>query len=327
MIKNWSAAITAILAVSALGLLGCAQARAEGPAPLQGVVEFEDRAIGFEVGGRLLKVPAERGSAVKAGDLLATIDDSLERAARDVRRSDQKSAESQLSLVKAGARREDVNAAEAAVRGARSTEQLLKKKLARERKLHESGVTPSSVVEDLEGQLARATAEREGAEQRVGALRHGARPQEVSGAASRVESASAAVKLEDEKLERHELRSPIDGSVTDVHALGGEIVAAGAPVVSIADTGHPYVDVFVPQGSLGGIAVGVKASVRVDATPGTLSGHVEYVSPRTEFTPRYLFSERERSNLVVRVRVRVDDPERQLHAGVPAFVNLSTGAR
>ena len=50
---------------------------------------------------------------------------------------------------------------------------------------------------------------------------------------------------------------------------------------------------------------------------------VERIGYKTEFTPRYLFSEKERSNLVVRVRVRVSDPGHLLRAGVPAFVTPS----
>jgi len=49
---------------------------------------------------------------------------------------------------------------------------------------------------------------------------------------------------------------------------------------------------------------------------------VESVSPDTEFTPKFLFSDRERPHLVVRVRVRVQDPERRLHSGVPAFAQV-----
>jgi hypothetical protein len=73
--------------------------------------------------------------------------------------------------------------------------------------------------------------------------------------------------------------------------------------------------------------------VRVDALGTTLPGHVEHVARKAEFTPRFLFSERERPNLVIRVRVRVDDPGERLHAGVPAFVTIesktkpSTGPR
>jgi len=70
------------------------------------------------------------------------------------------------------------------------------------------------------------------------------------------------------------------------------------------------------------VARGAPARVRTDARPEPLSGRVEAIGRRVEFTPRYLFSERERPNLVVRVRVRVEDPEGRLHAGVPAFVEL-----
>jgi hypothetical protein len=70
------------------------------------------------------------------------------------------------------------------------------------------------------------------------------------------------------------------------------------------------------------VALGGAASVRVDGVAHALQGAVEHVFPRTEFTPRFLFSEDERPNLVVRVRVRVGDPEQQLHQGVPAFVTL-----
>jgi HlyD family secretion protein len=62
--------------------------------------------------------------------------------------------------------------------------------------------------------------------------------------------------------------------------------------------------------------------VRVDAVNTPFSGKVEYVAPETEFTPKFLFSDRERPHLVVRVRVRVDDPDRRLHAGIPAFARI-----
>jgi multidrug resistance efflux pump len=78
----------------------------------------------------------------------------------------------------------------------------------------------------------------------------------------------------------------------------------------------------VPEGELEGIRPGARAEVRVDATSAPFAATVEYVSPETEFTPKFLFSDRERPHLVVRVRVRVDDPDRRLHSGVPAFARM-----
>jgi HlyD family secretion protein len=63
--------------------------------------------------------------------------------------------------------------------------------------------------------------------------------------------------------------------------------------------------------------------VRVDTLSEPVSGRVERLGYKTEFTPRYLFSEKERANLVIRVRVRIDDPDHVMRAGVPAFVGVS----
>ena len=63
----------------------------------------------------------------------------------------------------------------------------------------------------------------------------------------------------------------------------------------------------------------------VDNGPPPVRGFVETIAHHTEFTPRYLFSDRERGQLVVRVRVRFSDPDEALHAGVPAFVTIERG--
>ena len=138
------------------------------------------------------------------------------------------------------------------------------------------------------------------------------------------------MQLEDERIARHVLVSPADGAILDVHAKSGEVVAAGTPVVTLGDTKHPFADVFVPQAKLAGLKVGVRAEVRVDGEANPFPGVVETVAQRTEFTPRFLFSDRERPNLVLRLRVRIDDPGEKLHAGVPAFVvfpSVPTGAK
>src|SRR5690606_9994234 len=102
----------------------------------------------------------------------------------------------------------------------------------------------------------------------------------------------------------------------------GEVVLAGAPVLAVADPSSLYAEVFVPQSELPGIDVGDEARVRADGLERPLAGKVEHIARRTEFPPPSLFSERERGNLVVRVKVRIEDPTRVLHAGVPVFVQI-----
>jgi HlyD family secretion protein len=292
----------------------------------QGVIEYEERDLAFEVLGRLIERPVVEGQAVKPGDLLARLDDTLEKSARDARAAEAQAMHDQLGLLKSGARAEDIRAMEAQVRAASSSEGLLRANLERTRKLFEGKAATPASVDQIESDLNRATAQRQGLEQNLSALRHGARPQEIEMALHRLASAEAEVALEETRLQRYALRADNPGEVLQVHFELGEMAAIGTPVVTVADTNHPYADVFVPEAEIGGIRVGAAARVRTDAVGRELGGKVERISRRTEFTPRYLFSRGERTNLSIRVRVRIDDPKRELHAGPPAFVRIARAA-
>jgi HlyD family secretion protein len=320
--NNWFAlSLVAVLGQATL-CEGCRAAHGAERSSLQGVVELEETPVGFELSGRLTELLVNEGDVVEKGTLLARIDDGLEQSSRNVRLSEAEVAKEQAGAVKAGPRGEELSSLSSRITAAKATEDLLRKQAERERTLLDKGVIAAAAVDDIEGQLARATAERESLEHNFKLLRQGARREDVSVANARAQAAAAAIELNDARLVRHELRAPIKGTVLDVHFEQGEVVGAAAPVVTLADTHHPYVDVFVPQAEISAVSVKQGARIQVDSLPGELSGQVEHIARRTEFTPRYLFSERERATLVVRVRVRVDDPKEQLRAGVPAFVRL-----
>ncbi len=324
MIKNHQAVFAGwfLLLGGALLQLGCG-APEERPGSFQGLVELEERTLAFEVPGRVGSLGVKRGDAVAAGAALAQLEDTLARTAESGRQREAEAAGAQLALLEAGSRPEDVRAASAQLRAARASEALLAKQLERERELVARGVSTQAVLEELEARHRAAVAERQALEQRRGALAKGARPEELRVAEARAAAAAEAVKLDAERVRLHTLRARHPGAVLDVHVEEGEVVAAGAPVVTLADLDRPYADVFVPVGQLGGVQVGAAASVRVDGLEPRLSGRVEDVARRAEFTPRFVFSERERPNLVLRVRVRVEDPAHLLHAGQPAFVELT----
>ncbi|MBI4509894.1 MAG: HlyD family efflux transporter periplasmic adaptor subunit [Deltaproteobacteria bacterium] len=303
-------------------LLAACSTRADGREAFQGVIEHEERALGFEVGGRVIAIPVTRGSKVTQGALLARLDDSLLKPLRDARASDVKAARAELDLLRAGSRPEDVRAAEAQLRASRERVVQLEKQLVRERVLAGRGALGPVRVEELESESLRAQEETRMLEERVRLLRAGARAEEVTAAEARAEGASAMLLAEEQRLARHVLAADQPATVVGVHVEAGEVVAQGTPVVTLADTKRPFVDVLVPQARITEIRTGASASVRVDGLKGTLSGRVEDIGRSTEFTPRYVYSPRERPSLSVRVRVRIDDPQELLRAGIPAFVTI-----
>jgi len=323
MIKNARAAWSRAAGPLALLVSACQVARpSDAGESYQGVAELDDRVLSFEVGGRVTSILRREGDRVAPNEVIATVDDALDAQARSARDLEAQAAAAQSSLVDKGVRPEEISATRARIRAARSSEELLKKQLERERGLFERGATPEAQLDELTSQHARAVADREALESLLAEQVRGARPEEKEAAKARAGAARASVTLDDLRIERRELRAPADGIVLDVLAEPGEVVAAGAPVVTVADPGRIYAYVFVPQAKLSGIDVGDRASARADGLAAPLVAKVEHISRRTEFTPRYLFSERERPNLVVRVKVRIDDPKQLLHAGVPVFVDI-----
>lgn len=302
---------------------GCSAAQAAHEEPLQGIVEHDERTLGFVVGGRIAEVNAVRGALVAPGDILVRLDDSLERPLRDVRLAEVDTARAHLSLVNAGPRAEEIRAAEAELRAVRDQEALLEGRRTRQNALIASGALPSATLDELEGSLSSLVGRREVVEERVRGLRRGARSEEVDAAEAALRGAQAGLATVDTRLANHVLASPGSFYVTDVHAAVGEIAGPGTAAVTVADLDHPFVDVFVPEGRITSVTVGEQATVRVDGLANALHGTVEHVSNRTEFTPRFLFSESERPNLVLRVRIRIEDPRHQLRAGVPAFVTVA----
>jgi HlyD family secretion protein len=315
MVNNAAGALFAAFLVS------CAKPPAAPPG-FQGVVEYQDRLVSFEASGRITAVPIHRGDALKAGDVLASLDDTLAKLQRAAKASDVSVAGADVTLLEAPPRPEDVGTLAAQIAAARATEGVLKKNAERARGLYEKSALPQSDLDRAEADLLRATNERVSLEQKLSLVRKGNRAEDIARGKARVAAAQAQVALEDEKLAKFTVKTTTAGVVLDVHVEPGELASPGTPVATLADTSHPFVDVFVPQGSLGGVRIGSRAEVRTDSSSGALGGSVEWISPRTEFTPRYLFSDRERPNLVVRVRVRVEDPETRLHAGIPAFVKI-----
>jgi multidrug resistance efflux pump len=293
----------------------------------QGMVELEQTDVAFEIGGKIAELDVVAGQPIRKGQPIAKLDDTIDRQTRALRERDVASAKADLALVVAGARSEDIRASQAEVEAARSTENQVALEVERERTLVAQGATPRSRLDELEAQLARARGQSRTTAERLAALAHGARAEEVARYDARVAAAEASLALADRVLDKHVIASPIDGFVVDVPPHVGEVVVAGTPIAMVVDRTRPYADVFVPVADLPSIHVGVDVEVAVEGDPRFTPGVVERVFPQLEFTPRFVYSPRERPNLVARVRVRLHDRDAFLHAGQPIYAQLAERRR
>lgn len=288
----------------------------------QGMVELEQTDLAFEIAGRIASLEIKAGTEVKKGEVVARLDDSLDKATRDVRAHELDAAKADLALLHAGSRVEDIRGARAELEAAQANEDVVAKEVAREKQLLASGATTASRLDELDAQLARARGDRQAKQQKLAVLAHGARVEEIARLDARVAEAEDAVEVADRQLDRHVLVSPIDGAVLDVYPEVGEVLQPGAPVLSIIDRRRPYADVFVPVADAPKMKLGAPMMIAVEGDAHEVPGVIERVYPQLEFTPRYVYSPRERPNQLMRVRVRLDDKEERLHAGMPAYARL-----
>ena len=116
--------------------------------------------------------------------------------------------------------------------------------------------------------------------------------------------------------------SPISGLVTQKLVDAGEIVARGTPLVVITDLDHAWANLFVPEPTIPRVMLGQAATVFTDAGGPGIDGKVTFISPRAEFTPRNVQTAEERSKLVYRIKVSVDNRPGILKLGMPVDAEL-----
>ncbi|MBU3758755.1 MAG: HlyD family efflux transporter periplasmic adaptor subunit [Candidatus Omnitrophica bacterium] len=126
-------------------------------------------------------------------------------------------------------------------------------------------------------------------------------------------------------LEDQSIVSPVDGIVLLKVHEAGEIAAAGSPVVVVGDDSKFWVRIYVPEGQINKIRLGQGALIRFDGIRKRYPGHVSYVAPQAEFTPRNVQTPEERVTQTFAVKVNLDDAEEFVRPGVAAEVTLKNG--
>jgi HlyD family secretion protein len=124
------------------------------------------------------------------------------------------------------------------------------------------------------------------------------------------------------------VHSPIAGTILTRTVERGERVSEGTPLFTLVDLDRLYVKIYVPEPSIGKVALGQEARVYVDAYPGrAFAARVSRVSQEAEFTPKNVETREERVKLVFAVEVALtENPGGVLKPGMPADAVVRTQA-
>ena len=249
--------------------------------------------------GRLAEVTVVEGSSVTQGQVIAKISSPEYEAQLRGAQADVQKAKDALT------------AAEAEIASRRSALEFAKSDLERGQELMKSGSITKQVVEQRKRNFDVAVAA-------------------VQSFTSQRNQALSAIKNSEAEVERVEsiihdltLVSPRLGRVQYQLARAGEVVAAGAPIVTILDLTDVYMTLFLPAADAGRLAVGDEARIILDAVPDyVVPSAVSFVAADAQFTPKTVETKDERAKLMFRIKLKIDPQVLQTY-----YTRVKTGLR
>ena len=162
------------------------------------------------------------------------------------------------------------------------------------------------------------------AKSRYDLLLAGTRPERIAQARAQLAELDAQVR-------EMKIAAPTNCVLESLSVKAGDVLPPNREIATLLLTQHLWVRVFVPEPWLGLIKVGEPVKVRVDSFPGRdFPGVVEQISRAAEFTPRNVQTVEDRIKQVFGVKVRLNNAEDHLRAGMSAdvtFANAQGGVK
>jgi len=299
---RWIAAGALGLAIAAGGYyIWLQQTRSslpEGIAQSNGRIEAEQVQVATKLAGRVVEIRADEGDMVEAGAVLARMDDAeLQAQLRGAKAQADRALHAKMQV-------------ESTIAQRKSERALAQQEYQRALILHDKGYFPTEKLDQRRSELNVAEAG-------------------YDAALASHDDATAAIEVAQAEIGRIEsliadtvLKAPVSGRVQYRLAQPGEVLAAGAPVLTLLDLTDVYMTVFLPASAAGPLALGSEARLILDPVPQyVIPATVSFVAGEAQFTPKSVETAEERDKLMFRVKLNIAPAllkqyEKQVKTGV-----------
>jgi len=316
-------AILAVSAVVACGLLtSCSKKEEEGgPEVTVQAAKVEKRPIRQIIGTEAVLYPknqaaitpkivapvkefyVNRGSRVHAGQLLAVIENRDLAAAATETKGSYNQAEAAYQIETTSALPEEWQKAEYDLKAAKENLDATQKIYDSRKKLYDEGALPRKDYDASIIALTQAKSQYEIASMHMAALQSAGKKQQLKSAEGQLTSAKGKYEGAAAQLGYSEIRSPINGVVTDRPTYPGETPPPGVPMLTVMDTSSVIAKAHIPQDQAAQLKPGNTATMK---GPGDVEaeGKVTLVSPALDL-----------NSTTVEVWVEAANADRRLRPG------------
>jgi len=252
-----------------------------------------------------------RGQKVRNGQLLAELENRDLAAVRLDNQGAYEQAQAAYATSVDATLPEDIQKANLDVQTAQKALDAAQKMYSSREALFQQGALPRKDLDQAAVGLAQAQAQYDEAKKHLDSLNAVVKQQTVKSATGQLTSAKGKYMAAEAQLSYTQIRSPIDGVVTDRPLYPGEMASTSAPLVTVMDTTSIIAKAHIPQSDALLLQKGDKATVTVpgaDPVPGT----VTVVSPALD-----------PNSTTVEIWVQAKNSKQQLRPGVTAEIAIT----
>ncbi len=248
------------------------------PAPdtIQGQGEATEIRVSGKLPGRISKLYAEEGQHVKAGDTLVHIVSTLADAKMQQAEAMETAAQAANRKVDAGTRSQIINAARDLWTQAKAASGITKKTYDRMQSLYEKGVISEQKRDEAKAAYDAAVAGESAARSQYELAKSGAQSEDKEAARAMVNVAKGSISEVNALLEDQYLTAPYDGVIVVVYPHESELVATGAPIMTLQKDDH-WAVFNVRETALKDIKLGSTVKVKIPALDKTVDMKVFFI--------------------------------------------------
>jgi len=251
-----------------------------------------------------------RGSKVHRGELLAVLENRDLAAAEMESKGSYEQAEAAYQTTTAASLPEEMQKAELDVQATKQALDATQKLYDSRQNLFQQGALPRKSLDEASVALVQARNQYEVSQKHFSALQAVGHKEQLKAASGQLTSAKGKYLGAAAQVGYSEIRSPIDGVVTDRPLYPGETPPAGTPLLTVMDTSQVIARAHIPQEA---------AAVLKRDDPATISspessevaGKVTLVSPALD-----------PNSTTVEVWVQAANPEGKLRPGSTVRVSM-----
>jgi multidrug efflux pump subunit AcrA (membrane-fusion protein) len=252
-----------------------------------------------------------RGGKVHAGQLLATLENRDLAAAAQDNQGAYDQAQAAYTIATASTLPEEVQKAQGDTQAAKVALEAEQKLYDSRQDLYKQGALPRKDLDQAAVALTQAKNQYELAQRHLDALMAVSKQQELKSAAGQLQSAKGKYLGAAAQLSYSEIRSPINGVVTDRSLYPGEMAAAGTPLLTVMDTSSVIARAHIPQDQAALLKLADKAAITVPGEEDPIEGKVTVVSPALD-----------PNSTTVEVWVQAKNPKGRLRPGTSVQISM-----